>query len=99
MVYVFDTTFCINIFDTQRFLGLINAIIRQRNSVQLLVYGEILPCFKLSGNLRKLLVESTCSAGITRYDERRSRFVNKDRINLVDNSVIVVALRKISFGV
>src|SRR3989344_6350196 len=99
MMHIFDTSFGINIFYTEKFLRFADSTVCQRNRTKFLINDKIRPLFKFSGNFGKFFIKFSRGASVARNNERGPRLINQNRINLINNSVMVFSLRKIFFVV
>src|SRR3970040_678021 len=95
MVNVLDASLGVNIFYAKHFLRLAYAIVGKRNSFEFLIDRVVLGLVERARNLGKSCVQIACRAGIAGDDERRSSLIDENRVYLVDDGVVVIALSEI----
>src|SRR3989338_2049234 len=97
MMHIFDSPLGINIFDAQKFFGLIDTVVSQRNRTKFFIHTKIRALVQCQGNFSELFIQPSGSARLSRDNERRSRFVNKNGVHFINDGVVVLSLREIRF--
>ena len=97
MMHIFDSPLGINIFDAQKFFGLIDTVVSQRNRTKFFIHTKIRALVQCQGNFSELFIQPSGSARLSGDNERRSRFVNKNGVHFINDGVVVLSLREIRF--
>ena len=83
----------VEVRDGQELLGRVDAFVGERDGVLLLVDDVVLVLAEARDDLVDRLVLVARRLGLAADDERRARLVDEDRVDLVDDRVVQLALR------
>ena len=83
--------------DTENILNFFDALVGQSNRAALFI-DNVIFVGKLRANLSELIVALRIVASWRRNDERRTSFIDQDRVDLIDNREVEFALTEI-FGI
>jgi len=95
MIDITDIFAAIEIINAECFFDFLDASIRENHCLSFLVSFEILVFDQLANDFGKLGVGRTTRYAWRRNNQRGARFIDKDRVNLVDNSVVELTLAQL----
>jgi len=91
---VFDT---VEIFHAEKLFGSCDSSFGNKDHLVFFIDGKMLIFYKLQSDSVRIDVVSHLSIRRTRNNKRRTRFIDQDRVNLVDDNEMVGALYHMLF--
>ena len=97
MVNVFYSSFCINIFYTQRFFSFIDTSICKLYSFMFFIYSIVNIFHEITNYFCKNIIKTSRISSRSRNNKWRSSFIYKNRVYFIHNSKVVSTLSQIIY--
>ena len=92
VVQILDVFRVINVLDVEVLLDLLNSRLIERNAMRLLIDRVIFIALEKRHEPIDFSIQVQILLQLPRYDERRPRLVDQNRVNLVDNRIMMTPL-------